>query len=394
MKKILLAIIVFSVGVLMFACKKDEIRPTESCTIQFIDSSATYSKASLFQTLIDEYTQKGLPGISLLIRDPAGQWAGASGMADIEKGIPLLPCHVSKVASVTKLFIGVLVMQEVENGLLQLDDPVSKWLTADDIKDVENADEATIRQILNHTSGIYDVILNDNFYLAVLNDPAKFWKPNDLLNYVRNQPADFPTDTSIDYSNTNLLLAAMILEAATGKSHAKLMRDNILTPLGMNDSYYHWHESLPDFVAQGYFDLYNDGTILNLSNLNTGSGNGYGGLYSTTYDMKIFIEALLIEKTVLSEDALTEMITITTEQFSPNDLYGVTIRKDFLDGPPNTYAFGHRGRDLAYTADLFYFPNQDITMSYFINYGTDAESELEQVFIDFRAALFDALMQE
>ncbi len=88
------------------------------------------------------------------------------------------------------------------------------------------------------------------------------------------------------------------------------------------------------------------------------------------------------------------MMTITTEGFSSDELYGVTIRKDFLDGGPDTYGFGHRGRDLAYTVDLFYFPNQDVTMAYLINYGTDAKSGLQEVFYDFREAIYYVMMQE
>ena len=394
MQKIFLTIICFALWGLMFSCKEDEIVPTQNCTVSYADSSALHPKAVLFQSIIDDYTKKGLPGISLLVRDGAGQWAGAAGMADIDKGIAMAPCHVSKVASVTKLFIGVLVMQQVDKGVLELDEPIAQWLTDDDIKDVENADQATLRQVLNHTSGIFDVITDNSFYLAVLNDPGKFWTPKELLKYVRNRPAEFPPGTDVEYSNTNLLYASMVLEAATGRSHAELMRENILDPLGMHDSYYHWHESLPDFVAQGYFDLYNDGSILNLSNLNTGSGNGYGGLYSTTYDMKTFIEALLIEKSLMSEAALEEMTTITTAGFSTDELYGVTIRKDFLDGAADAYGMGHRGRDLAYTADLFYFPNQDVTLAYLINYGTDAESGLRDFFYDFRVDIYEALMQE
>ena len=394
MQNIFLSIMFFALCGLTFSCQQDEIVPTHNCTIDFIDSSALHPKAALFQSVLDKYTKAGLPGISLLVRDGSGQWVGSSGMADIEKGIPMEPCHISKVASVTKLFIGVLVMQEVDRGTLGLDDLLSKWLPEEDLENVENADQVTIRQLLNHTTGIFDVITDNNFYLAVLNDPGKFWTPDELLKYVRNREAEFPPGTDVEYSNTNLLFAAMVLESATGKSHAQLMRDNILDPLGMTDSYYHWHESLPDFVAQGYFDLYNDGTILNLANLNTGSGNGYGGLYSTTYDMKTFIEALLIEKSLMTEASLEVMTTLTTEGFSEDELYGVTIRKDFLDGPVNAFGLGHRGRDLAYTADLFYFPNQDVTMAYLINYGTDAKSTLRETFFDFRAEMHQILTQE
>lgn len=391
MNFIRLTIALVSLSFLTLSCKKAEISPSSSC-----DSPPVlpHSKASLYQGIIDDYTRKGLPGISLLIRDQEGEWSGAAGMADIELGLPLETCHISKVASVTKLFVGVLVMQLVEDGFFTLDDLINKWLSDKTLKNITNADQVSIRQLLNHTSGIYDLIDDDAFYLAILNNPGQKWKPDQLLGYVRGDAAVFPAGSDVEYSNTNFLLAAMIIEAATGQSHAQLLRQRILHPLGLSDTYYHWHESLPSNVAQGYFDLYNNGTLLEMSNFNTGSGNGYGGLYSTVYDMRTFIEALLRDKTLLTPSGLNEMLTITSEDLTSGEAYGVTIRKDFLDRSSEEFGLGHRGRDLAYSADLFYFPNYDMTLSYMVNYGTDAKSDLRELFYDFRKSVVDAMLKK
>ena len=391
-KKIFFAII--TLGLLFSACQKEEIEQSKACSVNFEDNSQLHPKAAIFQEVIDNYAKKGLPGISLLIRDGDGQWAGAAGMADIEKNIPMQVCHISKVASVTKLFVGVSVMQLVEDGVFELDDPIHQWLSEEVLSKVENADKVSIRQLMNHTTGIYDLIDDESFYLAILNNPAKKWTPEELIQYTYGDAALFEPGTDVEYSNTNFLLMAMVIESATGTPHHKLIRERIINPLNLNDTYYHWHESLPDFVAQGYYDLYNNGTIIKMTNFNTGSGNGYGGIYSTTYDMKVFIEALLRDRTLLSETALAEMLDIRTESFGTEEAYGVSIRKDFLERGGDQYGLGHRGRDLAYTADLFYFPEYDITLSYLINYGTDAESELRDVFFDYRTAIVDALIDE
>ena len=182
-----------------------------------------------------------------------------------------------------------------------------------------NADKVTLRQLLNHTSGIPDVIEQNSFYLQVLNNPGRFWTPVDLLKEVKGVDAVFPLGTQLEYSNTNLLYAAMAIEGATGQNHARLLREKILDPLNLKNTYYHWHEALPDFVAQGYFDLYNNNTLVNISNFNTGSGNGYGGLYSTVFDLQRFIEALLRDKTLLKPATLQEMIRITAEDLPELD---------------------------------------------------------------------------
>lgn len=374
-------------------CKEDEIGTTADCTVN-LPNPNNHPKAADFQAVINKYTNQGLPGISLLVRDANGTWYGAAGMADIDQRIEMQPCHVSKAASITKIFIGTLIMKLVEEDKIQLDAPLTKYLKHDYSDKVANINKVTIRQLLNHTSGIPDLIEQNGFYLAVLNNPTKEWHLTELLKYVYGLDALFEPGTQLEYSNTNLLLAIMAIEGATGQDHAKLLREKVLQPLGLQNTYYYWHEPLPKFVAQGYYDLYNNGTIVNMTNFNTGSGNGYGGIYSTVFDLQRFIEALLRDKTLLQAASLQEMTRITAEDLKDQEGYGVTIRKDFYDRPVNEYALGHRGRDLAYTADLFYFPNQDITMAYLINYGTDADSGLKPVFAAFRREIVNVMMQK
>jgi CubicO group peptidase (beta-lactamase class C family) len=208
----------------------------------------------------------------------------------------------------------------VEQGKLGLDDLLSRWLPEQVLDRVANVSECTVRQLLNHTTGIADVI-----------------------------------------------------------------EDN---------SYYYWHETLPPNVAQGYFDLYNNGTILNVTHYNTGSGNGYGGLYANVFDLQAFIEALVRNNTVLTPAMLDQMLTFTEPEGTTKRANGPGIFKDFLEGAPDQYAYGRRGRDLGYTADMFWFPEYDCTMVYLLNYGTDAKSALRPYFYEFRKAMLDALLSE
>jgi D-alanyl-D-alanine carboxypeptidase len=132
---------------------------------------------------------------------------------------------------------------------------------------------------------------------------------------------------------------------------------------------------------------------MNMSNYNTGSGNGYGGIYSTVYDMQVFIEKLFRDKTMLSSQSLQTMLHFTPMEEEQNRAFGITVVRDFMERDSTEWAWGHRGRDLAYSADLFYFPHKDITMAYLVNYGTNGSSSLKQVFFDFRKELVDELMK-
>lgn len=378
---------------LSYSCKDNTIVPTKACQVSSADTSALHPRVSDFQVLLDEYTSKGLPGISVLVTDAAGTFTVTSGYADIDKDIEMLPCHVSKMASVTKIYIGALAMRLVEEGIFELDDPLTKWLSEDVIGKVENASESTLRQCLNHTTGIVDLIAQNAFYLEVLNNPARFWAPEDLLKFTRNKTAHFPVGTDVKYSNTNLLLAAMVMEAASGRPHEDLLKQYIIDPLQLNETYYHWHDDLPDYTAQGYLDLYNNGTVLNLSEYNTGSGNGYGGLYTDVYDMQNFIESLFKYKTLLQPATLDTMLVFNEMEEEKNRSIGLSVMKDLLERAPDEFAYGHRGRDLAYSSDAYYFPNQDITLVYLVNYGTNSDTPIRDVFEAFRIALIDKVLE-
>jgi D-alanyl-D-alanine carboxypeptidase len=124
---------------------------------------------------------------------------------------------------------------------------------------------------------------------------------------------------------------------------------------------------------------------MNLTNWNTGSGNGYGGVYSTVWDMYLFIDALYVKKTLLTQESLDEMLVFHHTIESRKQL-GVACYKDFIDigDPEKDYAWGHRGRDLSYSADLDYFPEHNAIMAMIVNYGTDGKSPLKPVFIEMR----------
>jgi D-alanyl-D-alanine carboxypeptidase len=373
---------------LAISCQKVSIDHTSPCTYQ---ATNQHPNAQKYQAVIDKYVAKGLPGIVALVRDSNGVWAGAAGQADITQNVGMSPCVVSKAASLTKTFVGTLALKLVEEGKFSLDDPLPKWISTEVLDNVKNVRESTVRQLLNHTTGIADVISDNSFYLSVLNDPARHWKPDELIKFVYGDEPLFAPGKGISYSNTNFLLLAMVIEKATGQDHSKLLREKILEPLQLHDTYYYWHDNLPTDVAQGYFDLYNNKTIINVTNYNTGSGNGYGGVYSTVFDLQAFLEALVRERRILTPAMMDQMLTFTDEEEDTNRGNGLGIVKDYLDHGTD-FSYGHRGRDLGYTADMNWFPNKDRTLVYLINYGTDGNSSLRQTFYDFRLEMADTVL--
>ncbi|KAF5045704.1 Beta-lactamase [anaerobic digester metagenome] len=315
MSRILTIVVLALTGLLLAGCSSDEIKKPVvlDCPVEENPSFQSNTKSIAYRKILDDYVRRGLPGISLLVKDSTGFFIGSAGMADISENIPMQPCHAAKIACVTKMMIGVTVMRLQEKGILSLNDPVSKYIPENQLRKIANGNEpVTIRNLMNHTTGFYDIIDDEGFYLQILNDPARKWTAGELLEYVYNKDAMFsfrPADT-VGYSNTNYLLLSMVIESATGVPHAVVLRDEVISRLSMNDTRYYWHDPLPETgIAQGYYDLYNSGRIENLSHWNTGSGNGFTGVYSTVWDMYLFADALFESKTLISQPALDEMMT-------------------------------------------------------------------------------------
>lgn len=387
MRKVFSLVVVLLLSI--YSCKKANIVSTEQLNCALVETG--HLKSVEFQNILDKYVAQGLPGISLFVDGPGGTFAGAAGYADIEGGVKFTPCHISKAASITKLMVGSLVMKLQEEGVLDIDEPISKYIDQDILDKIENTESKTLRDLMSHKTGIYDLIKNSDFYLAVLNTPNKVWRQMELLKYVYGEDGvNIEAPFEANYSNTNTVLLSMCIEEATGRDHGELLREKIIDPLGMSSTYYQGRESLPNTVAQGYFDLHNNGTIINVSNLITGSGNGYGGMFSNVFDLKVFIQNLLVDKTIISQASLNDM---QSNFYLARDHFytGAGIVKKFTNKP--NYAVGHTGRDLGYSADLFYFPERDITLVFFINYGTDGNSNLKPVFEDFENELVDKILE-
>ena len=150
----------------------------------------------------------------------------AAGSAGPDGGT-VEPDSAFRVGSMSKTFVAVMLLQLVDDGTIGLDD-----LVVDHAPDLTIADGVTIRQLLAHRSGLPEY--NDGELApAVLADPARTWTPADVLDLVADQPRDFAPDTQFAYSNTNYIVAGLLLEAVTGMTLAENLQSRIVEPLGL-----------------------------------------------------------------------------------------------------------------------------------------------------------------
>lgn len=397
MKNIKYSLIILALSIIS-SCGKVSIEPTAVCTddASFIINQ-THPKAAEIQAIMDKYIAKGLPGVSILINDDDGFWIASAGMADLEKGIKMQPCHINKLGSVTKMMMGALVWQLIQEGKLNINDPISKYIPEVAAK-IENGSEITLAMLINHTSGIYDVAGNLDFNLAVINDMSRSWTSEQILKYLEGQPATNLPGVEVRYSNSNTMLIGMIVDVAGNRHHAALLKSKIFEPLGMDNTvYFNYDEDFPlSNLAQGYLDFNNDGgSIQNISNLNPGSGNGYTGVYSTVTDLYKFMNALMRDKSLTTSDNLD---IIFNSMHSADDgtwkssVGGIHDEYRLLLGE-NIHAYGHTGGDIGYSANLSFFPHNNTIFAATFNYGTNLPSELGSELRTMREELF-ALMAE
>lgn len=356
---------------LLNACHKGEdIDPAYyDCQFSFADSSSTNPDNAKYQVLLDDMTSSGVVGVTMSVfHTSGGMWLGASGKADLHNKADMKPCNISRVGSTVKMFTATVVLKLAEEGKFSLDDKISSYLQGDIIDKIENADKATIRQLLQHSSGIYNYIQNLNFQTASLNDFIREWQPEDLLQYAYDQPAYFQPGEDVRYSNTGYIMLGMLIEKTEGKPFYKVFEEKIFTPLGLTMTKFAAEDHIPDGIARGYIDTYSNLQVIESTYF---SGWDYytadGGLISNPYDMSIFFQSLMNGQ-IINSNSLNEMLTWKTPLEPDPDFfpisYGLGIFK--IETAQGT-AYMHSGDAVGYYANMFYFPGDHTTIVYAVN---------------------------
>jgi D-alanyl-D-alanine carboxypeptidase len=340
-----------------------------NCNFNYADSSSTNPNNNKYQSLITDMTSNGVVGVTLSVyHTKTGMWMGASGKADLHNNIDMHSCNISRVGSTVKMFTAATVLKLAEEGKFNLDDKISSYLEGDVINKIENADKASIRQLLQHSSGIYNYIQNLKFQTASLNDFIREWKPNELLNYAYNQKSYFKPDEDVRYSNTGYVLLGLLIEKIEGKSFYKVFEEKLFYPLGLTMTKFASEDHIPKGTVRGYIDMYSNLQVVESTYY---SGWDYytadGGLISNPYDLSVFFRALMNGQ-IINSNSLSQMLTWKTPKepdsaFFPIS-YGLGIFKIETD---KGIAYMHSGDAVGYYANMLYFPSDSTTIVYAVN---------------------------
>lgn len=239
----------------------------------------TTDTTTTVQEILDGAVKDGVDGVLLYVEQTSVlNQSYASGIQNIATQLPADVNSLFKIASISKLFIAVSAVKIIAAEQLSLDDTLDVWLPelADSI---ENSSTITIEHMIQHRSGVADFDSQPGF--SWQNPHTDIDK---TLSYALNKPADFKPNSQYEYSNTNYLLLAKVLDKALGYSHRVYIRENILIPLAMHNTYLTMSEIDMSFLAKGYWD-----NIERSSQDYTIPG---GSMISTVKDIAIFIRAL------------------------------------------------------------------------------------------------------
>lgn len=337
------------------------LQPQGSPQSLFPADTATELQEMLKDTVKDER----LPGATLYVATSQGNWMIAEGKANLESGVVMKPTDRFRIGEITDLFVAVACLQLVEEGRLKLSDSIVTYLPKEITTQLPNSDRITIRQLLNHTSGLPD-IRTDEFLQAVRSEPTREWTAKEMLGYIYNsEPAQ--RRGMFSKSDSNYLLLGLIIETVTGEPLATGLRQRFYDPLKLSNTFMEVREPIPGGFTQGYQDWNNDGKPENVTKplVNIGLGLGDRGMVSNAPDLVRFFQALLVEEQLLNPDSLDQML-LTYVGDGKGDTYGFGITNVSTRWGEG---MGHRGEVFGFKSAIVYLPVHDLMIVAWMNDG-------------------------
>jgi D-alanyl-D-alanine carboxypeptidase len=293
----------------------------------------------------------------------------ATGLADREANRRMSSADLMLQGSVGKTYAAALAMQLVADGKFAFDDKIEKYLGRETwFSRLPNSKLITIRQLMNHSSGLIRYEFKEQFTKDLTANPNKVWKPEELVAYLFDTEAPFAPGAGWDYSDTNYIVLGMIIERVTGKKYYELVQERILKPLKLTKTVPSDRRAIPGLI-QGYAGANNPfgGTDAMIVNgqfaINPQFEWTGGGMASTTEDLARWAKHMY-EGRAFPAKMLDEMLNGVPAKLGPNSKYGlgVIIR-------PTSFgtSYGHSGFFPGYMTEMFYFPEQKVAVAVQVN---------------------------
>ena len=356
-----------------------------SCGTKSDPSFSKDVQEKLDKVLADTMSEYGVPGAIVGIWVPGkGSYVVARGKADLKTGRAANSTDKFRLACITKTFTSTVILQLVDEGKIKLDDTLSKF---DLGVNVPGADKITVRQLLNHTSGLFNFTDDPNFWIAVMSNPLKPWTSKELVEIAISHPPNFQPGQDYKYNNTDFELLKMIIMKVTGNSAEDEITKRIIDPLGLKNTSYPKADDpkVPNPHLNGYMPP-DWGAQRGTTNLNdlvdvTEYDPFAEGMISNLSDLKIWAKDFA-EGKLLSPNMQKERLKDLVPPNNPQAGLGFLYAAGFI---------GRSGELPGYNPAMYYEPKSGITIVAAVNrYPSKDEGVVDIIWINLMKTLKEA----
>ncbi len=284
---------------------------------------------------LDRVVQSGIPGVQVVLDGPGGHRVYTAGVGDIGTGAPFQDDALVRIGSNTKTFVATVVLQLVAEGKVDLAAPIERYLPGVVQGNGNDGNRVTVRQLLQHTSGLPDYLGRGNGTSIDRDGPAQLDPDEDAIRtqhfeaaeLVRNamtMPPNFEPGAKSVYTNTNYLLLGMLIERVTGRPYTDEITNRIITPLGLKSTYSPaaGERTLRDPHPRGYH--VREGKQIDFTELDPSWGGAAGAMVASNADLNTFTVALLSGK-LLPPAQLAQMQQTVPFDRMPGAGYGLGL---------------------------------------------------------------------
>jgi D-alanyl-D-alanine carboxypeptidase len=289
------------------------------------------SRHAATQAAMDAAVAAGVPGVVAEVRDSRGGWKGTSGVADLSTQQPRGDGDRFRVGSVTKTLVATVMLQLQAEGKADLDATVDHYLPGLVRGNGHDGTKITVRQLMNHTSGIFNFTEDAAFSKKVLGiefleSRYDDWTPQQVIALALQNPPQFEPGTSWKYSNTNYLLLGLIVEKLTGRPYAEEIERRITGLLGMRATYFPGTDPHVPAPTRHYSTFTEDpGKTYDVTELNPSWAWAAGEMITNSSDLNRFYAALFSGRLLRPAQLQQMTTTVSTEGNLPRQRYGLGL---------------------------------------------------------------------
>lgn len=316
-----------------------------------------------FDKLLSEQFGSDEPGAAALVaRNGKIIYKKALGMANMELNVPMHVDNVFRIGSITKQFTAVAILQLMEQGKLNLQDEITRFIPDYPLQ----GNKITIEHLLTHTSGIRNFTsIKDTTQRGKLDLTT-----NEMIDYFKNEPMRFAPGTKWEYSNSGYFLLGYIIEKITGKTYGEYIEENFFKPLGMNNSLYANDIKIIKNRADGY--SIGENGFMNTPYISMTHPYAAGSILSSVEDLFKWNQAVLSYKLIKKETlakALSRYILADGKETN----YGYGWRLGFIQESPSLW---HGGLINGFITMAIYLPEEDVFVAVYSNCDCNSPEDI------------------